>query len=206
MTPAQAKDCVKKLNKLFPNQVSTEQSKELIEVFEGLSVDAVDRGITIHRNDPNLDKGFFHFGKLVRECKSAASSLAGSRTNSEGTFAEIMRRQNPNLANCSDYVTILCVHRDWWFRGSRKVGVDVPAQGENEITIEGRIGLAGYEINFKRGCTNELIAAGLGIENSAEWGSIIFTHPSHFRLCLEQIRDDKSSREQNQKKENSFVP
>lgn len=198
MTENQAKESIKRLCKLFSGQVNTEHAKLFTDEFSSLSFDAVAQGITKHRNDPTLENGFFHFGKLLRECKSAEASIADSKNNAdkERSFAEIMRRQNPNLARCNDYITILAVYRDWWFKGSRAITADAPPQGENEITIDDRIGTIGYERAFRGGCLNELVAAGMETKVAASWAAIIFSPPSHFKMCLNDIRDTPSRREQ----------
>lgn len=124
MKPDEVTKAVKLLGDLFPGQLTTETVKLLREQWLPLSFDAVSKACKAHKCSPDLKDGFMHVGKLLEGCRAAAHAEKAQTltTSREGSWCDVRRRQNPQLAGRCDVEVIVRVHRDWWWRDRDRKG------------------------------------------------------------------------------------
>lgn len=195
MTKDQATNFVAKINKLFA-PITQEKGTELIRDFLPFDADVVEQALQSHRKDPARTDNYFVDAKMLRLCRelSAGKKLTSTTTARQLTPAEIYRKQNPKLANLTDYVTICAVYRSHWFRVSTKESESEVGR-TRAIVIGDRIGGEGYANQFRHECAYALSAAGMELANARSWAETIFTDPQHFRRCMEELRSMPSERE-----------
>jgi hypothetical protein len=226
MTKDQADDLARRINALFPPGLSRERMANLLQEIraENFSFEVAMTALKQNRADPEC--AFFNDGKFLAACRDARRAVKVERASAQRdpTFAEIMRRQNPALAKYGDYIVILAVHRDWWFKSSRDEAKSVDengrlmvpwpefidVKGENRpgrVTVEGRISGAGTDVRYRTDCVNRLMSAGMDKKIAESWAATIFWPPATWKQALGELRGVLSAREQVEQQEaNQNVP
>ena len=184
MTRAEVKSCVHLLGQLFPGQLTEEQARLAVEKIQELDHADVERAIKAHREAYE----FITWPQLFEACRAAereraergraaakAAEPGVDNSKREGSWADVYRRQNPQLAGASDYEVVLRVHRGWWFRCG---------------------GSAGYRKMIVYSCTSKLVSFGMDPADAEKWAETVFEDsPEFFRQCLDEIRAVAEPRE-----------
>jgi len=166
VTKDDAKRLATLLGKLFPSQLTPELYRFVADGLSQFDVGDAEKAIKSHR----AAREFVAPNELFEGCRAAANARVkvSETTRKEGTWADVFRRQRPDLAKASDYEVVLRIHRGWWFKCSKSDG---------------------YRRQIDHSCTSLLIRFGMEQAAAEQWAATVFEEgPEFFRQCLEEIR------------------
>jgi hypothetical protein len=159
----EAKDVVAYLAKMFPGQLTDELVVHARNRLLGYDERAARKAIADHRDAHE----FVTWPQLWEGCR-VASVAEGPKKLDAQSWADVYRRQCPQLAQASDAEVALRVHRGWWFRGPKTEAC---------------------RRQLETSCAAQLVSAGMTIDDAKTWTAAAFDGaPDYFRQCLEELR------------------
>lgn len=195
MTAEETIEVVKTLAGLFPNQVTTEQAKQLKSELRAFSKAAAMSAVREHRKNPDLAGGFWNMGKLLEGCRAAerGESLEAKQFSGNESLPDIIRRGWEQLRDRNDYEVLLRYWRADWHRYStdadRRKPTDESTPELKAVADQWRQQFDGARRRVEAGCRGSLISAGMEAEVVDGWAASVFDpDPAFFRQCLEVVR------------------
>lgn len=170
MTKDEAKKCVKKLGGLFPGQLTQDQAEWALKRFLEFEYADVVKAIDGHRESPAVtaNKGFIEWTQLMEGCRAAARAQdkrGAMFSRREGSWADIRRRQRPDLAEATDAEVVMRIHRGWWLKWPKTDG---------------------WRAKLHRECAHELVNAGVTLAAASIAAEAVFGEQVDFdRAVLE---------------------
>jgi hypothetical protein len=168
MTADDAKQFVKLLAGLFPNQLTQDQARFAADRFKVFEPGDVRKAIAAHRETHE----FINWPQLFEGCRATAKAKeqGAEYARREGTWADVYRRQNPKqLAGASNVEVALRVHRGWWFRCGKSDS---------------------HRKQFHYSCRMQLLANGMGEEDAERWAETVFNDDAaYFARVLQEVRE-----------------
>lgn len=165
MNQIEVKKVLKLIGGMFPGRVTEEQMIALADRLRQFSYVAAAKAV----NDHCFNHEFLSFPQLIEGCRSAeqTSKLSPRQNFPSMSFADIYRRQRPDLTDANDFEVVIRVHRSWWISQTRT---------------------APLRAKLERSCAAALISVGMPANEALQWVAYIFLDSTECQDWLNTVR------------------